>query len=604
MKAALRKLLDLLTPVQRRSAFFLIALMIGGMALETLGIGLVVPALTLLTRPELASGMPGIGEFVRFASGGASSTHLTIVGLLLVAVVYTLKCAYLAWLASRQMRFVYGVQANLSQRLLVGYLNKPYTFHLQHNSAELIRNVVNITNELTLTGLVSLLILIAEALVLAGIGSLLLYVEPSGTLIATFLLAGLGWALNHATRSRIRRAGEARNAHEVMRIKHLQQAIGGAKELKLLGREEGAAARYAPHNISSARIGQYHATWQALPKLWLELLAVLGLVVLVLSLTLQGKATATFIPTLGLFAAAAFRLIPSLNRILGSIQFIRFSTPVIDALHQELRDADSDPPSTPAEFPLLRREIRLENVAVRYPLAEARVISGIDLRIARGTTVGFIGESGAGKSTLIDALLGLLPLEHGRILSDDTDIADNLRGWQQQIGYVPQSIYLIDDSLRRNIAFGLPDERIDEAAIRRAMDAAQLAQFVGQLPEGLDTVVGERGVRLSGGQRQRIGIARALYHNPSILVLDEATSSLDSETEHGVMQAINALHGTKTILIVTHRLGTLEYCDQVVRLERGTAFEVPKSLAATFTDLAAEPTASAAANDSGEPSNA
>jgi len=268
-----------------------------------------------------------------------------------------------------------------------------------------------------------------------------------------------------------------------------------------------------------------------------------------------------------------------MNRILGSLQFIRYSIPTIGMLHGEL--GDSPPMPEPRVAPSLEfnREIVAEDLAVRYPDSDARVLDRVGFRVERGTTVGFIGGSGSGKSTLVDALLGLLPLEQGRISVDGVDIHDELRAWQNAIGYVPQSIYLTDDTLRRNIAFGLPDAEIDEAAVRSALVAAQLDSFVAQLPAGLDTIAGEQGVRLSGGQRQRIGIARALYHNPSILVLDEATSALDSETENGVMQAINALHGSKTILIVTHRANTLRYCDRVIRIADAGAHEVEGGLA-------------------------
>jgi ABC-type multidrug transport system fused ATPase/permease subunit len=576
MYSTVVKLFGLLTPPQQRAAYRLIGLMVIGMIFEMLGVGLVVPALALLTQPELLARWDWARD-VFPAWAAADPATITVAGLLFLGLVYALKTAFLAWMTSRQMAFVYGVQADLSERLFVGYLNKPYTFHLQHNSSELIRNVVNVTNELTLTGMVAVLILVTECLVVGGVTLLLLAWEPAGTAVAALILGVMGLVLNHLTRARIRRAGAARNVHEEARIKHLQQAIGGCKELKLMGREAGALEKYAPHNAASARIGRRHATLQALPRLWLELLAVVGLLVLVTTMMLQGHPIGTLVPTLGMFAAAAFRLIPSLNRILGSIHHLRFSMPVIDTLHEELRTADSSRVAEAPAFPALRHEIRLENVSVRYPTADGAVLSGVDLRIPRGTTTGFIGESGAGKSTLVDAFLGLLPLEQGRVLSDEVDVQSNLRGWQRQIGYVAQTIYLIDDTLRRNVAFGLPDALIDEAAVHRAIAAAQLTAFVGELPLGLDTVVGERGVRLSGGQRQRIGIARALYHDPAVLVLDEATSSLDPDTEQGVMQAIDALHGQKTILIVTHRIATLKYCDSVVRLASGGAERVDRS---------------------------
>lgn len=570
MRQTVARLLALLTPRQRSDAYRLMGLMLVGMCFETLGVGLVVPTIALLTQPE-AVASSGWLDWLRVEASFSASTWPIALGLLVLATIYALKTLFLAWMTSRQMAFVYGVQAELSERLLVGYLNKPYTFHLQHNSAELIRNVVNVTNELTLTGMVALLILVTEMLVVGGIALLLFVWEPLGTALAVLILGVVGTVFNRFTRARIRRAGESRNAHEEARIKHLQQSIGGCKELKLMGREAGALDKYAPHNVASARIGRRHATLQAMPRLWLELLAVLGLLLIVTAMMVQGQTASALIPTLGMFAAAAFRLIPSLNRILGSLHHLRFSTPVIDTLFAELRAADAIILPEPAPFPPLRRSIRLEDVTVRYPESEGPVLNGVNLEISSGTTVGFVGESGAGKSTLIDAILGLLPLEQGRVLSDEIDVRTNLRGWQRQVGYVAQSIYLVDDTLRRNVAFGLPDDEIDESAVQRAISAAQLTAFVSELAQGLDTVVGERGVRLSGGQRQRIGIARALYHDPSILVLDEATSSLDAETEQGVMESIDALHGAKTILMVTHRIAALRFCDAVVRLALGGA---------------------------------
>jgi ABC-type multidrug transport system fused ATPase/permease subunit len=573
LKDAIAKLVSLFSPHQRREAFVLVLLMVGGMVMETLGVGMVVPAMVLLTQQDLAARFPEAARAIGIA--GLDRNQLVIAGMLVLGAVFTFKCAYVAFVTSRQMRFVFRVQASLSRRLFVGYLYKPWTFHLQRNSSELVRNVVNATNELTMTGLVAVLLLVTEGLVLLGISLLLLYVEPLGALVAAAFLALFGYTFNRATRRGIRRAGDARQAHEEARIRQMQQALGGAKELKLLGREDAAVAQYTIDNDASAKIGQYQATLQALPKLWLELLAVLGLVVLVITLVLQGKPLDGLVPTLGMFAAAAFRLIPSLNRILGSLQYLRFSIPVIDTLHAELHEPAPAPVPAAAPAPPLRGDLRVEAVSVRYPDSAAPAIRDVSFELAKGTTIGFIGGSGAGKSTLVDALLGLLPLERGRILADEEDIHVDLRRWQGRIGYVPQTMYLTDDSIRRNIAFGLPDADIDDAAVTRALLAAQLDGFVQQLPEGVETVVGERGVRLSGGQRQRIAIARALYHNPEILVLDEATSSLDAETESGVMQAINALHGSKTILIVTHRTNTLAYCDRVIRIDGGVASEVP-----------------------------
>jgi ABC-type multidrug transport system fused ATPase/permease subunit len=285
----------------------------------------------------------------------------------------------------------------------------------------------------------------------------------------------------------------------------------------------------------------------------------------------RGVELTSIVPTLGLFAAAAFRLMPSVSRVLASVQAVRYAMPVINTLHEELKLAAPEPAiRTTDQGRRFYREIRLTDVAYSYPGADTPALHGLTLAIKKGESVGFIGSSGSGKSTLVDVILGLLPPSNGSVLVDGQDIQEQLRTWQDQIGYVPQSIYLTDDTLRRNVAFGIPDEHIDDAAVQRAIRDAQLEEFVGGLPNGVESIVGERGIRLSGGQRQRIGIARALYHDPSVLVMDEATSALDATTESGVMEAVTALRGSKTILIVAHRLTTVGQCDRIYRLESGT----------------------------------
>ena len=288
----------------------------------------------------------------------------------------------------------------------------------------------------------------------------------------------------------------------------------------------------------------------------------------------RGKPLDALVPTLGLFGVAAFRLMPSAARMMGSLQVMRYNLPVVNTLYRELHIFDTSPPFQ-RERELLRfaNALVLDRVGFSYPNTETPTLRDVSLSITRGTSVGFVGGSGAGKSTLVDVILGLLKPATGRVLVDGIDIQTNLRGWQDQVGYVPQTIYLTDDTLVRNVAFGLPDDQIDKSAVRRAIQAAQLEEFVNELPAGLETLVGERGVRLSGGQRQRIGIARALYHDPPILVLDEATSSLDTANEQGVMAAVNALHGNKTLIIVAHRVSTVAHCDRLFRIEQGTLVE-------------------------------
>lgn len=566
-----KKLWSLLTAEQRRAAAVLLAFMFVGMVLETLGIGLVLPALALMTQDDLASKYPSILPWLEDL-GNPNREKLVAIGMMVLVGVYAVKGLFLAFLSWRQAVFVYGLQANLSLRLFSGYLSRPYTFHLQVNSAQLIRNTINQVADITHV-IQQGLMLVTEIMVLLGVSALLLAAEPLGAVLVVCTLCAAGWGFNRATRKRILRWGEARVLHEGLRIQHLQQGLGGVKDVKLLGREADFLAQYDFHNKGSARAGQYQHSLQALPRLWLELLAVLGLAALVLAMMGQGKPLQTVLPTLGVFAAAAFRLMPSVSRVLAAIQNTRYYLPVIDTLGSELQTLGQFESEISGRVLPFRSSLKLERVSYQYPSADAPVLRDISISIPRGDAVGFIGGSGAGKSTLVDVILGLLTPSEGAVTVDGVDIQTCLRGWQDQIGYVPQAIFLTDDTLRRNIAFGLPDVDIDEEAVWRALRAAQLESFVLELPQGLETVVGERGIRLSGGQRQRIGIARALYHNPSVLVLDEATSSLDAATERGVMDAVSAMHGDKTIIIVAHRLSTVERCDHLFRLEGGRVVE-------------------------------
>lgn len=567
-----QKVWYLLSPEQRRAAVVMLGLMLVGMVLEAMGIGLVIPAVAIMTQGDLAAKYPMLAPWLN-RLGNPNQEQLVIASLLILVGVYSVKALFLGFLAWRQMRFVYGVQAELSQRLFIGYLRQPYTFHLQRNSAQLMRNLVTEINLFTHTGLMSGMTFLTELFVLLGISTLLLAVEPLGALLVVSTLCLAAWGFNQLTRNPILRWGEARQHHEGLRIQHLQQGLGGAKDVKLLGRESDFVALYRVHNLGNARYGQRQATLQQFPRLWLELLAVIGLAALVLVMIWQGKPLEALLPTLGLFAAVAFRLMPSANRVLTAVQNIRYALPVIDTLYSELGLVDetkSPQPGGPLPF---KNALTLDQVSFTYPVAEAQALRRVSLTIPRGASVGFIGGSGSGKSTLVDIVLGLLTPDDGTVRVDGIDIQTNLRGWQDQIGYVPQSIFLTDDTLRRNVAFGLPNDQIDEAAVGRAVRASQLDDFVKELPEGLDTLVGERGIRLSGGQRQRIGIARALYHDPSVLVLDEATSSLDSATESGVMDAVRILRGNKTLLIVAHRLSTVAHCDRLFRIEQGQVVE-------------------------------
>jgi ABC-type multidrug transport system fused ATPase/permease subunit len=565
---AARKGWEILTPPERRDAFVQLGLMLIGTALETLGVGLVIPAIALLTQPGIMSKYPAL-QPVLDTLGNPSHQALVVGAMLGLVGVYLFKALFLAFTVWYQMRYAYGIERQLSQRLFTSYLRQPYTFHLQRNSAQLIRNSMNEVSVFTFYVVIAGMTLLTEALVIPAICALLLVVEPVGALIVMGTLGAVAGMFVYATRGRIARWGEVRQLHEGLCIQTLQQGLGAAKDVKLLGREADFLEQYSTHNSQRTRMSRSHQVLVQLPRLGLELLAATGLAILVMTLLVQGREFAAILPTVGLFAAAAFRLMPSVNRILGSIQSLRFGLAVTNLLHDELKLAvPAASPSGAARVPF-RETLAFDRVTFTYPEASVSSLRNLSLVVRRGESVGFIGASGAGKSTLVDVLLGLLTPDSGEVRVDGDDIQKFLRGWQDQIGYVPQTIYLTDDSLRRNVAFGLSREHIDDDAVWRAIRAAQLEEFVRCLPQGLDTVVGERGVRLSGGQRQRIGIARALYHDPGVLVLDEATSSLDAATERDVMQAVRALHGTKTILIVAHRISTVEHCDRLYRLEEG-----------------------------------
>jgi ABC-type multidrug transport system fused ATPase/permease subunit len=561
------KLLSLMTRAERRSALILLGLMLVGMVLETLGIGLVVPAVALMTRDDFLERAPALRHVVALF-GTPRREQLVVGGMVALVIVSVVRTAFLSFLAWSQLRFVYQLQTQISQRLFAGYLHQPYAFHLQRNSALLI-NALSEVDLITQHGLLQGLNLMAELLVVAGICVLLLYVEPLGALVAIGILLVAGWAFAHLTRNRIASWGTERNRHEGMRIQHLQQGLGAVKEVKLLGRENQFVERYRVHTRASARAAERNQLLQQLPRITLEMLAVVALAALVIVMIGQHRPLASLLPTIGVFAAAAFRLMPSANRIINAVQGIRYAAPAVNALAEEVAAFETPPRPAPSDKLRLVDCLSVENVGFQYPGVAVAALSDVTLSINAGSSVGFVGGSGAGKSTLVDVMLGLLTPQRGRVLVDGVDIHTNLRGWQGSIGYVPQTIYLTDDTLKRNVAFGLPDDEIDDAAVWRALHAAQLDQFVAELPEGLQTKVGERGVRLSGGQLQRIGIARALYHNPAVLVLDEATSSLDVNTERGVMEAVRALHGSKTVIIVAHRLSTVQQCDCLYRLEAG-----------------------------------
>jgi ABC-type multidrug transport system fused ATPase/permease subunit len=562
-----KEVLGLLLPRQRFAAAELLFLLAVGAAFEMFSVAMVLPILAIGAAPDLDSAGPWARRLSEIL-GNPDRPSLIIVLMAIVTGIYLIKSIFLVYSQWRQARFVCDLDLSVSTRLFETYLRQEWDFHTQRNSAELVQNATSAVTELRLAAAAQIALL-AECLTMLVLAGLLAVVSPLALLSIGLLVAVFGTAFQWIARDRVRRWGQIREQEHNARNKALLEGLGSAKEIKLYARENHFLERLSAAIVGLSRASKRYLVVIALPRLTLEFAAVAALSITVTVMLSLDWSVEAVVPIIGLFAVAAMRVLPSINRIITSLQQINFATPAIETLSRECRLPVTAKASDPVGSPRLKGDIVFDRVAYRYPGTEHLVLHDLSMRIQAGTTVAFIGASGAGKSTVIDLMLGLIRPSSGSILVDGRDIVREESPWKSQVGYVPQMICLTDDSLRDNIAFGIPPKDVDESAIVRAVRAAQLEHFVASLPDGLDTRVGERGVRLSGGQRQRIGIARALYGDPSLLVLDEATSALDVETERQVMESINRLRGTRTIVIVTHRMSTIEGVDTVFRLSPG-----------------------------------
>jgi ABC-type multidrug transport system fused ATPase/permease subunit len=563
-----RKLWRLLTPCEKRQACSLVALMIICAILEVVGLGLVVPALAALSGADSATSS-ALGDLDVFA--GQSPRTAILIGVAALFTLYVVKAAALLYSQWKQVSFTTQLQSRLSRELFATYMTQPWSFHLQHNSAAFVRNI----NDLTMlsNAASSLFMLAAEFLMISAILTLLVWREPWGAVVVMGITAGAAYALEAITRNRLKQWGQRLQCHAGEMNRHLLQGLHAAKDVILLNRASSFIERYGNERAAYVKLLGRQSLASQVPRLWYELIAVTALCLLTTVMVIRGVAPNAIVPTLGLFAVAAFRMLPSVNRLAIATSTLHFSHAVINTIEDDLRLLSTTPPELSSPRIPLNKEIVIHNVSYCYPNTAEPALKNVVLRIPKGASVGLIGESGAGKSTLVDVMLGLLPPTSGHVRVDEIDIACNLYGWRGNLGYVPQTIYLCDDTIMRNVAFGISDAQIDIEAVRRALNAAQLGPFIDTLPDGLQTKVGDRGVRLSGGQRQRIGIARALYHDPPVLVLDEATSALDGQTEAEVMQAIEKLRSKKTLIIIAHRMSTVEKCDILYRLHRGRVVE-------------------------------
>ncbi len=566
-----------LTDRKTRKGFVILGcVMIVGMGFEMASVGIFLPLFQILLDPEKATRLPGLSWlYHNLADGDLSRLTLLFTGILLV--VFIAKAIVMTTITFYQNRFIFNRQAEFAARMLADYLQRPYGFHLQRNTAEIIRNITTLSLRLFSKSLLPILQFTLEALVVVGILAVLMMVDPVPTLLVSAMLSLAVLAFYLAIRKTMLHWGERTVLFERNLLQALQQALGAIKAIKL-GNLQGYFLRSF---IACANEKAYYTCMTvsipAIPRLAIEVVAVAGMLLMLwIIIIFQERTPASALTTLGIFAVALVRLMPSFNRLVTNLSLIRENTSTVFMLLEEagsaekLAKAEESALNPPRLGPAPHfSEIALRDVSFSYPGTDKPALANVNLTIARGQSVAFIGRSGAGKSTLADIILGLLPPASGQLLLDGKDAWSDLLSWQRRIGYVPQEIYLVDDTLRRNVALGVPDQEIDAGKLARAIKDAHLEIVVAALPEGLDTVLGERGARLSGGQRQRIGIARALYHDPDVLVLDEATSALDSETEEAVIEAIHMLQGVKTMIIIAHRLSTVSSCDRTITLEEG-----------------------------------
>lgn len=573
MNGVLRKLSDILSPREKRQAVALFALMICGATMEMVGVGAIPAFVTLLSEPSRVTRFKFVQSLIAHLPRHDDST-LVLAGAAVLLVFFLVKNSYLAALAALTARYITRRQIAIARRLFTAYLGASYTFHLQRNTAELLRNANSEAVEVVGSVLMPGLTLLMETLTTVAILLLLLVAEPFISLLAFALLGGATFLFIRAIRRRVMYYGQLAQEYRLRMIQTVNEALGGIKITRVLGRERHFNDAYAVETDRYADALRYRQLMTDLPRLYLETVAIFGVLGVATLLIAQHRPVQTVVPTLSILAVAIVRMIPSLNRITASLTTMRYGKFSLDVVHNDLallKDVQfSGPEEGTSRF---ASRIVLDQLSYQYPGAATASLQDIDLTIPRGAVVGFVGPTGAGKTTMVDLILGLLEPTSGRITIDGRDLRHHVSEWQRQIGYVPQDIFLTDDTIKRNIAFGLPDETIDVAALQRAIDAAQLSEFVTSLPLGVETMVGERGVRLSGGQRQRIGIARALYHDPEVLILDEATSSLDNETERYVMQSVERLRGGRTIILIAHRMSTVKACDTLFVLRDGRLAE-------------------------------
>ena len=573
------KLMVLLDRKQKRKMMLLVFLMLIGAVLETLGVSMVMPVMNVVLEEDAIAKHDYLQVICRIfgVDNSGDLTMLVMVGLVLVFVT---KNIFLFFQQKVQLKFVYTNQFATSRRMMINFMQRPYEYYLNADTAVIQRSRTSDVNNMY--GLIlALLQLISEGIVFVCMAAASLVADVWMSLTVTALLVVALLVIKCILKPIMRKAGEENQEFYSGLYKWIDQSVMGIKEIKIARKEGYFINEYSKCGAGYVSAVQRYNLYNATPRLLIETLAIAGMILYLMIQLLQGTAAVDIVPQLGVLAVAAMRLIPCANRINNHLTSISYFEPffmgVSDNLQEEIRDENVDYNAETYQKKIdvekldVRKEIVLQDITYRYPNSQALIFDHADMMIPVGKSVGIVGTSGAGKTTIVDILLGLLQLETGSILADGVEVREHYASWLKNIGYIPQTIFMIDSTIRRNVAFGYADEDIDDDKVWEALREAQLDEFVKGLPEGLDTSIGERGIRISGGQRQRIGIARALFEDPEVLVLDEATSALDNETEAAIMDSINRLHGRKTLIIIAHRLQTIEKCDMVYRVEDGKA---------------------------------
>lgn len=561
---------------QRRRWAALVVLAFAVSILEAVGALLVFALLGLVTSPSTSVNVPLLGQLSPETVGGSRS-NLLLLTTAFVAAFFLVRGVVFFIQTYALHRLANNAGVRLSRRLLESYLHMPYVHHLQRNSAEMIRNAHESVDVIARFVFVPAVTLAAQALLVLGIALVLLVTAPLVTLLAVVVLGPLVALILRLTQPRLALLGNESQDMANASLKAAQQSLHGVRDVILLGRQAEFEAEFTRRRARLARAYYLQATLVGLPRVALETVFVLFVLAFIAVTAATVESVSGAFAILGLFAYAVLRLLPALNQTLSSLSYLKYGMAAAEDVYTDLVALENTttvatPEDEVAPLPL-RHAIEVAGVTFTYPGALEPALRTVDLIVRRGESIGIVGPTGGGKSTLVDIMIGLLEPDAGLVSVDGLDVASHRAAWQRNIGVVNQSVFLLDDSLRTNIAFGVPDAEVDDTLISEAVALAQLEDFVSSLPEGLDTFVGERGMRISGGQRQRVAIARALYRHPAVIVFDEGTSALDNVTEAELVRALEGLRGDRTLLHVAHRLTTVKGCDRIIVVDGGHVVE-------------------------------